>query len=109
MTKTLYTKNHCHRSVHKAIKTGQLVRMPCEVCGSKAEAHHPDYSKPLNVMWLCRKHHSEWHKENGFPESKVIRKPMKLFLQYKRDEIMEELRDEGWSEEDIKSIFKLDV
>lgn len=42
--------------------------MPCEVCGVKnAEIHHLDYSKPLKIKWLCRKHHCEWHKKNGIP------------------------------------------
>ena len=44
-----------------AIKTGTLVRMPCVNCGAKAEAHHPDYDRPLDVVWLCPKHHKEAH------------------------------------------------
>lgn len=45
-----------------AIRRGDLVRQPCEVCGSeRVDAHHDDYSKPLEVRWLCRKHHSEHH------------------------------------------------
>ena len=45
-----------------AIRDGRLKRMPCEVCGSeKSEAHHDDYSKPLDVRWLCRIHHLEHH------------------------------------------------
>jgi hypothetical protein len=38
-------------------------RPPCEVCGAlSAEAHHKDYSRPLDVVWLCRKHHMELHR-----------------------------------------------
>lgn len=38
----------------------QLERQPCAVCGAtKVEAHHEDYSKPLVVVWLCKKHHFE--------------------------------------------------
>ena len=39
----------------------KLDRKPCEVCGKKAHAHHEDYSKPLEVTWLCHKHHRERH------------------------------------------------
>lgn len=49
------------RAVAYAIKKGRLVRMPCEACGEKAEAHHDDYSKPLAVRWLCRPHHMQHH------------------------------------------------
>ena len=45
-----------------AIKVGKLVRAPCVVCGEDlVEAHHPDYSKPLEVVWLCHTHHLEVH------------------------------------------------
>lgn len=44
--------------VYSAIRNNTLVRRPCEVCGDpKSEGHHKDYSKPLDVEWLCRKHH----------------------------------------------------
>ncbi len=52
--------------VAKAIKSGALVRQPCEVCGAeKVDAHHDDYSKPLDVRWLCRKHHLHHHRGAG--------------------------------------------
>jgi len=47
-----------------AIKRGKLLRVPCEVCGNaKVDAHHEDYSKPLDVRWLCRKHHLQHHRQ----------------------------------------------
>lgn len=30
----------------------------------KLEAHHCDYSLPLEVLWLCMPCHKEWHKNN---------------------------------------------
>jgi hypothetical protein len=42
-------------------------KMPCERCGvATSLKHHEDYEKPLEVMWLCCKHHSERHKELGW-------------------------------------------
>lgn len=38
------------------IKRGKAHRLLCEVCGSSAHAYHADYSKPLEVTWLCDKH-----------------------------------------------------
>lgn len=47
-----------HYAVSNAIRDGRLTRKPCIVCGDpKSEAHHHDYSKPLDVTWLCFKHH----------------------------------------------------
>ena len=52
-----------HHAVEYAIKSGKLIPLPCEVCGKeKSEAHHEDYSLPLSVRWLCRRHHVEQHK-----------------------------------------------
>lgn len=51
-----------HSLVYKSLKSGQIVREPCEVCGSaKVHAHHDDYSKPLSVRWLCPLHHKRHH------------------------------------------------
>lgn len=42
-------------------RRGKLIEQPCEVCGGKAEMHHEDYDRPLDVRWLCRKHHMAEH------------------------------------------------
>jgi len=64
-----YAKNphlrfkHIARGIlNKAIHWGKITKQPCEVCGKKrVQAHHKDYSKPLEVIWLCRKHHRQIH------------------------------------------------
>lgn len=45
-----------------AIKTGKLKRLPCECGNPKTEAHHKDYSKPMDVLWLCKPCHWKHHK-----------------------------------------------
>jgi hypothetical protein len=54
-----------HGAVANALRKGHLKYEPCEVCGAAAEAHHDDYSRPLDVRWLCRKHHRQWHVGNA--------------------------------------------
>lgn len=44
-----------------AVRRGLVKKCPCMVCGAKAEAHHPDYDRPLDVVWLCRSHHMQAH------------------------------------------------
>jgi Protein of unknwon function (DUF3310) len=58
-------KNIAHSKVRYAITKGELIRQPCERCGTTVEvvAHHEDYNKPLEVMWLCKFHHKERHRE----------------------------------------------
>ena len=57
-------RNHARNLCRKRIASGVLIKQPCEVCNTNVniEAHHDDYSKPLEVRWLCRKHHCEHHR-----------------------------------------------
>ena len=53
-------KRKAHGAVWSAIRSGKLIKQPCEVCGEiKVEAHHDDYTKPLDVRWLCPAHHGK--------------------------------------------------
>ncbi len=53
-------KCKARRKLAYAVRTGKLLKQPCEVCGStKVQAHHDDYRKPLSVRWFCFKHHRE--------------------------------------------------
>jgi hypothetical protein len=56
-------KVRARRILMEAVKSGKMKRGTCETCGSSKDihGHHDDYSKPLSVRWLCRKHHRELH------------------------------------------------
>lgn len=61
-----WREQHPHRrsaqsALGAALKAGRIMKQPCLICGSKAEAHHPDYSTPLDVVWLCSQHHKQAH------------------------------------------------
>jgi hypothetical protein len=76
--------NHFHRGtrasdraqniLEKAVLRGLVERKThCEKCGKAptfkdgrtgVQAHHPDYNKPLGVMWLCQPCHHDWHKRH---------------------------------------------
>lgn len=57
-------RGRAHRAVTNAVRSGKLVRQPCERCGEiKSLAHHEDYDKPLEVVWLCQPCHKQRHKE----------------------------------------------
>lgn len=50
-------------AVRHAARDGRLIPQPCEVCGDpEADGHHEDYSKPLEVRWLCEHCHYEEHR-----------------------------------------------
>lgn len=53
-------KDNARKAVRAALLSGDLKRMPCELCGDpRSQAHHADYSRPLDVEWLCFRCHRE--------------------------------------------------
>lgn len=63
-------KNPKKRAVHvlvgNGIRDGHIIKDVCQVCESKdVQAHHVDYDKPFEIMWLCPTHHEAWHQEHG--------------------------------------------
>lgn len=60
-------KAKARTTLGNAVRSGILERFPCEVCGEKkTQGHHEDYTKPLDVRWLCRKCHAAHHRAVGF-------------------------------------------
>ena len=46
------------------LRSGHISKKPCEKCGNiETEAHHEDYSKPLDITWLCESCHKKIHVE----------------------------------------------
>jgi len=59
--------NHNARTkLNQAVQLNKIQRLPCEHCGlAKTEGHHTDYSKPLEVIWLCKKCHTKVHTDEN--------------------------------------------
>ena len=57
-------RKKAHAKLRYAVVSGRLQPWPvCAIpeCSDKPEAHHPDYSRALDVVWLCPAHHKQAH------------------------------------------------
>ena len=62
-TKRNMFKHKARQAVTNAVRDRRLIKQPCPCGETKVQGHHEDYSKPLDVEWLCTKCHSK--KEQG--------------------------------------------
>ena len=63
LTKEQRRKDNVRSHARVARKRGTLKAIPCQICGDpEVEMHHHDYDKPLDVIWLCRSCHLEYHR-----------------------------------------------
>ena len=71
-------KNLARVILNNAVRDGNILKPEhCGICGGKAklEAHHFDYSKPLEVIWVCDSCHKGIHvmlRERARENEKVI-------------------------------------
>lgn len=58
-----------------ALRDGRVTRDPCHCCGAaEVEGHHADYSRPLDVTWLCVEHHNQLHTEHAARMREIAQK-----------------------------------
>lgn len=67
-TRKYSTKQRARELLNAALKDGRVVKpKACSCCGKRKykrlEAHHDDYSKPLEVRWLASDCHARVHRE----------------------------------------------
>lgn len=103
-----------YTQVRAAIRKGILVRgKQCEICNSKdfkckdgrsyIHAHHEDYTKPLEVKWLCASCHKKTslYDPETHPNSKLSRVKVKA--------IKELYTYNGWKKTDLASLFMVNI
>lgn len=58
----------------QARREGKLIPQPCARCGAtkSIHGHHEDYAEPLEVIWLCRRHHAARHKEINIARENAV-------------------------------------
>ena len=54
-------KHRARMKANYARRNGKLIPEPCKCGSDHVEMHHPDYTKPLEIVWICRNCHLELH------------------------------------------------
>lgn len=55
-------KVSAQKKLQRAVRSGKIKKEKCVFCKSiNAIAHHPNYSEPLKVIWVCKPHHRAIH------------------------------------------------
>lgn len=65
-------KERARRMLRESVRAGKVAKpKQCEQCGANGviHGHHEDYSKPLDVQWLCVRCHGEAHRK--YPEDSL--------------------------------------
>jgi hypothetical protein len=56
------SRSNINNLIKKALEKGVIKKTPCVFCGLlNVEGHHEDYTKPLDLVWMCIKHHRMYH------------------------------------------------
>ena len=73
-------RQKARRKTKSLLRAGTLVKGLCVVCGTlDVVAHHEDYDRPGDVIWLCDTHHKEYHAGKiGLFQTKLWWNPIRL-------------------------------
>ena len=92
------------------------IEKKCQICGKKAQIHHPDYKDYLKVNFLCKEHHTELHNLNLIPpkiidlENIAIKQPKlenhKILVKENIEKIKEDILKNGKTFHDITKEYK---
>jgi predicted nucleic acid-binding Zn ribbon protein len=83
----LVLRNRTRRKTKDLLKKGIIQKQTCVVCGKHdVIAHHEDYSRPNDVIWICEKHHAKYHNGKiGLFKNKLWWNPKRLLPRIMRD------------------------
>ena len=77
-------KKEAYRQMKRALASGEIMKPDaCEVCGDSdrvLHGHHEDYTKPLQLIWVCRVCHSQIHKDGDREQIGGPPKKTKMFV-----------------------------
>ncbi len=81
------------------------LEMKCQICGEKAQIHHPNYNDYLKINLLCKKHHTALHNFELIPpeiidlEKVAVKKPAtekkKEYMEEQIKNIMKDILENG--------------
>lgn len=76
-------KVKAQRLLNIAVNQGKITRSPCVECGAthRIHGHHPDYSKPYDVIWVCTLHHKKYKHQPlcaTIPMSEEIKRELEI-------------------------------
>jgi len=73
-------KTNVRKVAGYAKKLRIITPQPCAVCSHpNTAAHHPDYSKPLDVVWLCAVCHAKHH-QFGRSDGRKAPQPTEILI-----------------------------
>lgn len=80
-------RKKARRITNNLIKSGKLKKGFCVVCGSsEVFAHHEDYSRPDDIIWICENHHKLYHNGKiGLFKNKLWWNPIRLLPRSMRE------------------------